>query len=197
MPAPRRHFRRPLKGAGRALGQLPFIAEEVLEEVVAPPGRRRRPGDLDAAADRVAALARAEAALPAETLLLDAGGFGLGTHEGRIAGAMGLAEAVTAGDERHGLLVVHRHAREGLADVPRRGDRIGLAVRPFRVDVDQAHLHGGQRIREITVAAVALVRQPLAFGAPIDVLSGLPDVVAPAAEPERLEPHRTRGRRCP
>ena len=65
------------------------------------------------------------------------------------AGAVGLAEGVAAGDQRDGLLVVHRHAAEGLADVAGRGERIGIAVRAFGVDVDQAHLHGGQRILEV------------------------------------------------
>jgi hypothetical protein len=46
-----------------------------------------------------------------------------------IAGAVGLAEGVAAGDQRDGLLVVHRHAGEGLADVARRCERVGLAVR--------------------------------------------------------------------
>src|ERR1700735_5507241 len=64
-------FRGPLIGAGWALGQLPFVAEQVLEEVVAPLRRRRRPNDLDAARDRVIAFARAEFILPAEALLLD------------------------------------------------------------------------------------------------------------------------------
>src|ERR1700753_2672588 len=32
--------------------------------------------------------------------------------------AMGLAERVAADDERHCLLVIHRHAAEGLPDVP-------------------------------------------------------------------------------
>src|ERR1019366_2321156 len=58
---------------------------------------------------------------------------------------------------------------------------------------NQAHLNRGQGIREITVAAVALVRQPLALGTPIDVLSGFPDVLAPAAETERLKAHRLEG----
>ena len=56
-------LRLPLMRAGRALRQLPFVAEQVLEEVVAPLRRRGGPGDLEAAGDRVAALARAEAAL--------------------------------------------------------------------------------------------------------------------------------------
>src|SRR6516225_4806232 len=117
-------LRRPLIGAGRALGQLPLIAEEVREELVAPFGRRRGPGDLEAAGDRIAPLATAVARLPAEALLLDARALGLGTDELRIACTMRLAETVAAGDERDGLLVIHRHAREGLADVLRGGDRI-------------------------------------------------------------------------
>ncbi len=110
-----------------------------------------------------------------------------------IGRAVGLAERVSAGDERHRLLVVHRHAGERLPDVPGRGDRIRVAVRAFRIDVDQAHLHRGKRILEVTVAAVALVGQPGAFGAPVDVFSRLPDVFPAAAEAERLEPHRLEG----
>src|SRR5262245_44720754 len=103
--------------ASRAFGQLPFVAEKVLEEVVAPFGRRRRPGDFQAAADGVTSFARAKFALPPQTLLLDRGGFRLRANQRRIACAVGLAETVSAGDERDGLLVVHRHALEGLADI--------------------------------------------------------------------------------
>ena len=63
----------------------------------------------------------------------------------RIAGAVALAEGVAAGDERDGLLVVHRHARERLADVARGELRIGVAVRALGVHVDEAHLHGAER----------------------------------------------------
>ena len=70
---------------------------------------------------------------------------------------MRLAESVAAGDQRHRLFVVHRHARKGLANIARRGHRVGVAVGAFRVHVDQAHLHGGQRICQFAVAAVALV----------------------------------------
>jgi hypothetical protein len=111
----------------------------------------------------------------------------------RIARAVALAEGVPAGDERDGLFVVHGHAGEGLADVTAGGDRIRVAVRAFRVHVDQAHLHGGQRVFEIPVAGVALVAQPLGLGAPVDVLFRLPDVLAPAAEAEGLEAHRLEG----
>ncbi len=65
---------------------------------------------------------------------------------GGRAGAVGLAEGVAASDERHGFFVVEGYARKGFADVPGRRDGIGIAVRTFGVHVDQAHLHGGQRV---------------------------------------------------
>src|SRR5450830_767338 len=104
-------LRFPLMRTGRALGQFPFVAEQVPEEVVAPLRWRRGPDDFQAAADRVTAFAAAIGVLPAEALLLDAGGFRLGADIlARIGSAVGLAERVSAGDERNGLLVVHRHA---------------------------------------------------------------------------------------
>ena len=166
-------LRLPLLRTSRARGQLPFVLEEVLEEVVAPLRRRRGPGDLETARDGVGSLAGFVAALPAETLLLEVAALGFGTDVGRRARAVGLAERVAAGDERHRLLVVHRHAPEGLANVSRGGDGIGLAVRPFGIHVDEAHLHGAERIRQLPVAAVALVAEPRGLGSPVDVL-GLP-----------------------
>ena len=65
-------LRRPLIGAGRALGQFPFVAEQVREEAVVPLGRRRGPDDFEAAGDRVVPFAGSEFILPAEPLLLDA-----------------------------------------------------------------------------------------------------------------------------
>src|SRR6516225_5802354 len=182
-------LRSPLMRAGWTLRQLPIVLEEVLEEGIAPSRRRRGPGDFEAAGDGIAAFAGAEFALPAETLLLDARPFGLCTHQRRIAGAVGLAEGVTAGDERDRFLIVHGHASKGFANVSRRRERIGLAIGPFRIDVDETHLHGAQRMLKITVAAIALVRQPLAFGTPVDLLLGLPRVRATAAKAERLEAH--------
>ena len=73
---------------------------------------------------------------------------------------MGLAERVAAGNERHRFLVVHRHAAERLANVARRGHGIRVAVRPFRIHVDEAHLHRAEGIRELPIAAVALVTEP-------------------------------------
>ena len=49
--------------------------------------------------------------------------FRLGADQRRIAGAVGLAEGVAAGNQRDRLLVVHRHARERLANIPGRRER--------------------------------------------------------------------------
>ena len=103
---------------------------------------------------------------------------------------MGLAERVAARDQRDGLFVVHRHAFEGFANVDRRREWIRLPVGPFRIDVDQAHLNGRERVLEIAIAAIALVAEPLVLAAPVDVLLGLPDIRSPAAEAECLEAHR-------
>src|SRR5208283_4181844 len=137
-------LRLPLMCTGRALGQFPVEAEQVPEEVIAPLRWRLGPNDLQAAGDRVIALAGAEAALPAESLFLDGGGFGLRPHMGRWAGAVGFAERVTARYERHRLFVVHSNTRENLTDILGRQEGIRVAIRPFRVDVDQAHLYGRQ-----------------------------------------------------
>ena len=136
--------------AGGALRQFPLVAEQVVEVVVAPLGGRRGPGAFQAAGDRVAAFAAAKFVLPAEALLLDGGALGFGADIlARIGSAVGFAEGVPAGNERNGLLVIHRHASERLADVPRRGDRIGLSIGPFRIHVNQAHLNRAERILEL------------------------------------------------
>ena len=106
---------------------------------------------------------------------------------------VGLAERMATGNQGDRLLVVHRHATERLADVDRGSERIGIAVRALRVDVDQAHLHGCERVLELTITAVALVVKPDVLVAPVDVLLRLPDVGTTAAETERLEAHRLHG----
>src|SRR5438105_15735698 len=128
-------------------------------------------------------------ALPAEALILEGRAFGLRSHQRRIAGAMRLAEGVAAGNQRDGLLVVHRHSEERLADVLGRGDWVRLAVRPFRIDVDEAHLHGAERLRKLALAAVAFIAQPRPLRTPVE-LFGFPNIRAPAAETKRLEAHR-------
>jgi hypothetical protein len=109
---------------------------------------------------------------------------------------MGLAEGVPTGDQRDGLLVVHRHPAEGLADVDRRGERVGVAIRGLRVDVDQTHLHGRERVVEVALAGVTLFAEPLGLGTPVDIVVRLPRVDATAGEAEGLESPWTPSPRC-
>src|SRR5665213_134559 len=187
-----RTFRLPLFRTGRTLRQLPFVLEQVVEEVVAPLGRRLRPGDFRTAGDGVGAEALAMFALPAEALILDGAVFWLRAHQRRIARAVGLAEAVAAGNQRDSLFSVHRHAEERFADVLGRRDWVRIAVRPFRIDVDQAHLYRAERFRKLAFAAVAFVAEPSAFRTPVELFR-LPHIGAAAGETERLEAHRVEG----
>src|SRR5580704_13295739 len=111
-------LRLPLICTGRAFGQFPFVAEQVLEVVVAPLRWRRGPSHFQAAADRVTPFAYAKFALPAEALLLDAAGFRIWAHQRRITSAVGFAEGVTTSNQRDRFFVVHCHAAERLPDIP-------------------------------------------------------------------------------
>jgi len=111
----------------------------------------------------------------------------------RVGRAVRLAERVTARDQRDRLLVVHRHPRERLADITSRGGRVGIAVGPLRVDVDEPHLHRAERRFELAITRVTLVAEPLGLRAPVDVLIRLPDVLATTGETERLKAHRLQG----
>ncbi len=185
-------LRDPLIGTRRALLELPFEAEQVLEEVVAPLRGRRGPGDLETAADGVAALARAVAAPPAQALGLEWRCLRFRADVRRGARSVRLAERMPTGDQRDRLLVVHRHAPERVADVLRGRERVRVAVGALRIDVDEAHLDGRERIGKVPGAAVALVREPRALGAPVHVI-GLPHVLAAAPEAEGREAHRLQG----
>src|SRR5262249_14838524 len=67
--------------------------------------------------------------------------------------------------------------------------RIGVAARPLRVHVDQAHVIGAERPLDFPAAGVALVSKPRVLGAPEDLV-GLPAILPPKAKAERLEAHR-------
>src|SRR5262245_66490959 len=105
---------------------------------------------------------------------------------------MGLADRVAADDERKGFLVIHRHAGERLTNVVRGEGRVRVAARPLRIHIDQAHALGADGALELPLATVALVSKPGILRAPEDLV-GLPAVLSPETEAERLEPHSLRG----
>ena len=103
---------------------------------------------------------------------------------------MRFAQRVPAGDQRDNLFIVHRHAAERLPNVGGSRKRVVVAVGTFRIDIDQPHLYGSQRLFEVAFIVVPFViGKPLGFGAPIDEIS-LPVVHATTSEAERLEAHR-------
>jgi hypothetical protein len=129
-----------------AADQLEFIVEQQAEVVLRPLGRRVHPGAFDAAGDGVLTEPALVGARPPQALQSDVRGLGRGVDQAWIARAVGLAEGVAAGGQRDRLLVVHRHALEGDLDVARRLQRVRRAAGTFRIDIDQAHLDGGERV---------------------------------------------------
>src|SRR3546814_2847798 len=115
-----------------------FVIEQHGEIAMIPPGRRRRPRAFEPAGDGVIADTALMPADPAQALLRDVRAFGFGADQCGIARAVALAEGVPARRQRERLLVVHRHPREGLADVAARLRRISIAAGAFGVDVDEA-----------------------------------------------------------
>ncbi len=183
----------PLLGTGRALGAAPTRSRRGSRSSGCST-RSGRSVHVTSRPDVMVSppLPRAVLALPAQALRLERRALRLHTDQVGVAGTVGLAERVAAGDERDGLLVVHRHAGERHADVAGRGQRVGVAVGALGVDVDEAHLDRAELLLELALTGVALVAEPGVLGSPEDLL-GLPDVLATEGEAEVLEAHVLHG----
>ncbi len=181
--------RNPLESAGRTFNDIPVIFEQSLQIAHIVFSWVWLPGTFQAAADRIAALAAPETALPAKTLLLDGRTLRFSTDMRSRPGAMTLAEGMAAGNERNGLFVIHGHAGKSRADVTAGSNCVGHTVRAFRIYIDQAHLDCSQRVFKITFTGIAVITQPFVLGAPVNVLLRFPDIRAAAAKPEGLETH--------
>ena len=105
-----------------------------------------------------------------------------------VGRTVGLAEGVSPRDEGDGLLVVHGHAGEGLADIARGCERIRHAIGALGVDVDEAHLHRAEWILKHAVTGVAHISKPLLLTAPVGLV-GLPHISTTATESEGLKAH--------
>ena len=182
---------RPLRRTAWAFDKHPLVAEQVVEVSVRPFRRRRSPRAFEATGDRVDAFSFAEAVLPAEALFVEARSLGFGADVLIGVGrSVRFAERVPASDEGHRLFVVHRHSPESGANILRSGERIGVSVGAFGIDVDQAHLGRTERLFEFSITGVTLVVHPLGFRAPVNVRIGFPCIHATAGESEGLEARR-------
>ena len=180
----------PLMRSGGTLREFPFVAEEDVEEVVVPFGGTGCPSTLEPTRNCVISPAGSKTAFPSETLLFNVGRLRLAASVHiRIGRAVGFAEGVSTGNESDRFFIIHGHAAEGLTNVDGRGQWIRCTVRTFRVDVDETHLHGTEGSFELALAAVALVTEPGGFVSPVNVILGLPDVLATTGEAEGLESH--------
>ena len=184
----------PLVGARRALGEFPLVTEQQLEIAHVEHGRVGGPCTFDARRDRVGCLSAQVGVDPAEAHVLDVCGLGLDAQRAGIAVTVGLADGVATGRQGGGFLVIHGHAGEGLAHLCSGLQRVRLAVDAFRVDVDETHLHGGERVfhriglADILVAVVGRC-QPFLLGTPVGVDLRMPDVLAAETEAEGLQAH--------
>ena len=78
------------------------------------------------------------------------------------------------------------------------GCRFGVwfTVGPFRIDIDEAHLHRAEWVLQLALAAVAFIAQPCPLRTPIELFR-LPGVRAAAGKAEGFEAHRLQGDVCP
>ena len=140
--------RLPLVRTRRAGAALPLVIEQHVEIAHVEPCRMSGPGALQATGHRVPAHTAAGLVQPAQALILNFGALRLRPEIGGVAIAVALAHGVAAGGQRHRFFIVHGHALESLAHGLRGLQGIRLAIDPFRIHIDQSHLHRGERILE-------------------------------------------------
>jgi len=124
---------------------FPFVAEQVPEEVVAPLRWRAGPGDFEPLLI-VSPPCLCQSGSSSRGLAPRCRQLPVRTHQCRIAGTVGLAEGVTASDESNvsSSFIAMRAKVSRISRAAAIGS--GLPFRAFRIDVNQAHLHGTERI---------------------------------------------------
>ena len=185
--------RNPLRRSRRALRLHPFVGKQVLQILRRKLRRCRRPRAFQSARHRVNAVPLPALVLPTHPLLFHAPSRGLHAHAlVRRMRPVGFSKRVPTGNQRQRLFVIHRHPAKRLANVLRRRQRIRVPIRPFRIHVDQPHLHRRQRLLQLPVPGVALVAHELPFRSPVNQLR-FPVIGAAAGKAEGLEAHVLHG----
>lgn len=136
----------------------------------------------DAAGHRVVADTPTGVIVPAQALFLQIAGLGRQAQIGRAAVAVGLLRTVwppaVSAAVSSSFIAKRSKVTHTSRAVP---ERSGLSVHAIRVQIDETHHHGRERILQITltrVTAVGVVAgcQSFLFGAPADILLGMPEV---------------------
>ena len=99
--------------------------------------------------------------------------------------AVRFTEGMAAGDQRDDLFIVHGHVAEGGTNGSGSGERVAAGVRAFRVNVDQTHFGGTQRL--LRQAFRVTMFEPGFFMAPVNVQIRFPDIFTTGAEAEGAE----------
>jgi len=166
----------------RAASLHPLIFEQVLEEIVAPLGRRLRPHNFQTGSNCVCARAATVAAGPAQALRFNRRGFWICPNVRCRCCAVGFAQRMAAANQRHGFFVVHPHVTEGRANSRCRRKRFAAMVRPFRVHIDKAHFCCAQR--RFCQLFRMTVGQPGFFITPVYIEVRFPDIFTTGAKAE-------------
>ena len=162
----------------------------MIEIIVAPLRRGRRPRSFESAGDRADTVTLTERVFPAESLMFKTRACRFRADMfSRISRSVSFAEGVTTRNQRNRLFIIHRHSPESLANITRRRNRIGISHRSFRVHINQSHLNGGERILKLSITGITLVSEPFALRTPVNVFLRLPNIFTSTGESERLKAH--------
>ena len=110
-------FGTPLNGAGWACNLLPFVLEQHLEVAHVPLRGVGLPSAFKITGGGVCAVACAMLVFPSQAHLFNGCAFWLRTKQGGIAGAVHFAKGVTASNQGHRFVVIHRHTGECLTHI--------------------------------------------------------------------------------
>lgn len=112
---------------------------------------------------------------------------------------MGFAKCMATDNQSRSLGVVHSHATKGNTDIEGRLAGVGIAIRAFRVDVDEAMMSSSKRFLKgfgtMRSVGTAVIPDIVALGdkgglrTPVDTLVGLPNIDTTTPKAESGEAH--------
>ena len=130
---------------------------------------------------------------PAQAHLLNCRTFWFRSNKTSVACTMCLAESVTSSSECHSLFIIHSHTSKCFSNIFCACYRIWIAIWPFGIYIDQAHLNCSQWIFQLALSRISFVTEPFRFFTPINIFFRGPDIWTSTTEPKSLTSHRLNG----